>query len=162
MPKTKTKMKVLKVTRPLPHISPGISAWKEVWVQQTPGFISSLVIKLAKDKTSSLLRHESSEQLPPLDYTCDQNYSQRLATSDAPSCRTWLKLRLWCINWWRQTLRYLYRTFLIIQILFRQMYTVLCYSAQLFIIDCATCFEPIQGSSSGAYLLKLHQLYIWY
>jgi hypothetical protein len=37
------------------------------------------------------------------------------------------------------------------------MYTVLCYSAQLFIKNCPTCFEPIYGSSSGAYLLKLHQ-----
>jgi hypothetical protein len=57
----------------------------------------------------------------------------------------------------RVFLRYFYRTFLITQILFRQMYTVLCYSTQLFIKDCPTCFEPIQGSSSGAYLLKLHQ-----
>jgi hypothetical protein len=28
-------------------------------MQQTAGFISSLVIKVAKDKTSSLLRHDS-------------------------------------------------------------------------------------------------------
>jgi hypothetical protein len=53
------------------------------------------------------------------------------------------------------TLRHLYGTCLSVQ-----MYTVLCYLTQLFIKDCPTCFEPIQGSSSEAYLLKLHQLYI--
>jgi len=33
-------------------------------MQQTPGFISSLVI----DRITSLLRHDSSEELPPLDW----------------------------------------------------------------------------------------------
>ena len=36
------------------------------WVQQTPEFISSPVIKLVTDKTYSLLRHDSSEELPTL------------------------------------------------------------------------------------------------
>jgi hypothetical protein len=45
-------------------------------VQQTPGFISSLVIKLAKDRTFSFLRHDISEQLP-LDCMWNQNDSQR-------------------------------------------------------------------------------------
>jgi hypothetical protein len=48
------------------------------WVQQTPGFISSLVIKLVKDRTSSFLRYDISEWLPPLDCMWDQNDSQRL------------------------------------------------------------------------------------
>jgi hypothetical protein len=61
---------------------------KKRQVQQTPGFIISLVIKLAKDKMSSLLRRQSFEQLPPLDHNWDQNDWQRVATYDFTSCRT--------------------------------------------------------------------------
>jgi hypothetical protein len=43
-------------------------------------------------------------------------------------------LNLWTII--QKTLRYLYRTFLIIYILYRQMYTVLCYLTQ-FILNAA-------------------------
>jgi hypothetical protein len=42
-------------------------------MQQTPSYLSSLTVKLVIGKTSSLLRHDSSEQLPPLDYMWDQN-----------------------------------------------------------------------------------------
>lgn len=49
---------------------------KNRWQQQTRGFISSLVI----DKMPSLLRHDSSEQLPLLDCMCDQNNSRRPPT----------------------------------------------------------------------------------
>ena len=38
----------------------------------------------------------------------------------------------------------------------------LCYLTQLFQIKkCPTCLEPIFSSSSGAYLFKLHQLYMF-
>ena len=38
----------------------------------------------------------------------------------------------------------------------------LCYLTQLFVIKkCPTCFEPIFSSSSGVYLFKLHQLYMF-
>jgi hypothetical protein len=39
---------------------------KEIQVQQTPGFISSLVIKLAVDKDVFTHKHYNSVQLPPL------------------------------------------------------------------------------------------------
>jgi hypothetical protein len=42
------------------------SGGKNIGVQQTIGFISSLMI----DKMPSLLRHDSSEQLPLLDCVC--------------------------------------------------------------------------------------------
>lgn len=46
------------------------SARKNIRMQQTIGFISSLVIKLVTDKVPSLLRHDGSEELPPLDCVC--------------------------------------------------------------------------------------------
>ena len=48
-------------------------------VQLTPGFISSLVIKLVVVNKSSLFKHDSSEQHSPLDCIWDQN--DRLPTS---------------------------------------------------------------------------------
>jgi hypothetical protein len=49
------------------------------------------VIKLATDKTSLLLRHDDSEQLPPLDCKWDQNDIQ---FSISPSCWIYFKWRL--------------------------------------------------------------------
>jgi hypothetical protein len=46
---------------------------KERQVQQTSGFISSLVIKLAIDKEVFTLKHDNSVQLPPLDSMQDSN-----------------------------------------------------------------------------------------
>jgi hypothetical protein len=99
VPKNKTKMKVLRVTMLLQNISPGNSTWRKQMNATTPGFISSLMIKVVIDETSSLLRQDSSEQHPPLDCMCDQNDSQRLPTFEFPPCRSWFKLRLWCMNW---------------------------------------------------------------
>ena len=76
MPKIKTKTKVLRVTKLLPHIS---RHGENRRVQWTPGFISSLVIKLARDKTSLILRHENSAQLQPLYCMWDQT-THRLLT----------------------------------------------------------------------------------
>lgn len=69
---------------------------EKIWVQQTPRFITSLVIKLVTDKTSSLLWHNSSGKIPPLDCPRDQNDSQRLPTFlPVDLC---FNLRFWCIN----------------------------------------------------------------
>jgi hypothetical protein len=52
---------------------------KERQVQQTQGFISSLVIKLAIDKDVFTLKHYNSVQLPPLDsmQTAAEHYLNR-------------------------------------------------------------------------------------
>jgi hypothetical protein len=47
-------------------------------MQQTPQFISSLVVKMVIDETSLLLGHDSSEHLPSLDCMCDQLDSDTL------------------------------------------------------------------------------------
>jgi len=72
------------------------------WVQQTPGFISSVVIKLAKDRTSSFLRYDISEWLPPLGLRVGPEWLTETMTSDFSSCGTWVHLRLWDISWWWQ------------------------------------------------------------
>jgi hypothetical protein len=100
--KNKTKMKGLTVTALLPNISPGNSACRKQTNETTPEFISSLLLKLVIYKTSSLLTHDSSVQLSPLEYKCHQNDSHRLPTFELPPCRYWFKLRLWCKNWWWQ------------------------------------------------------------
>jgi hypothetical protein len=46
---------------------------KEGQVQNTPGFISSLVIKLAIDKDVFTLTHDNSVQLSPLGGMQDSN-----------------------------------------------------------------------------------------
>jgi hypothetical protein len=80
VPKNKMKTKVLRVTILLQNISPGNFNWRKRTNATTPGFVSSLVIKVAVDKTSSLHRHDSCEQHLPLSCMCDQNDSQRLLT----------------------------------------------------------------------------------
>jgi hypothetical protein len=77
-------MKVLEVIALLQNISPGNSAWRRNTNATTLKFNSSLLIKLVTDKTSSLLTHDSSEQLSPLDCMCHQNDSQRLSTFELP------------------------------------------------------------------------------
>jgi hypothetical protein len=52
-----TKTKVLRAATLLLFISPGISAWRKQTNAKTPGFISSLVIKLAI-QMFSLLRND--------------------------------------------------------------------------------------------------------
>jgi len=49
---------------------------KDRQVQKIPGFISSLVIKLAIDKDVFTLKHDNSVQLPPLDGMQDSNDTQ--------------------------------------------------------------------------------------
>jgi len=42
-------LRILRVTTPLPHISPGIWLGENRQVQQTPGSFSSVVMKMAID-----------------------------------------------------------------------------------------------------------------
>ena len=42
-------LRILRVTTPLPHISPGIRLGENRQVQQTPGSFSSVVMKMAID-----------------------------------------------------------------------------------------------------------------
>jgi len=50
---------------------------KERQVQQTPGFISLVVMKLAIDKDVFTIKHDNSVQLPPLDGMQDSNDTHR-------------------------------------------------------------------------------------
>lgn len=79
-----------------------LSAWRK-WDKCNKHQDSSgwLVIKVVMDETSSCLRYDHYEQLPPLVWLRDQ--TDRV--SEFPTRGTWLKLRLWCINWWWQVLK---------------------------------------------------------
>lgn len=99
------KMKVCRVVTLLRHISPVYFTWRKQMNATNTRGSSSPVIKLVTEKTSSLLRHDSSEHFPSLDCLCDPDDSQRFPTFDIPSCGTWFKLRWWCIDWWWQVFR---------------------------------------------------------
>ena len=55
-------------------------------MKQMPKFISSLVTKPVRQKPP-LLRHNTSEELIPLDCMCKPNDSRRFQTFDIPSSR---------------------------------------------------------------------------
>jgi len=60
-------------------------------MQQTPGFISSLVIKVAIDKISLLFKHDSSGQLPPLLWTSCRSKMTHTSNFWLSLFRSWFK-----------------------------------------------------------------------
>jgi hypothetical protein len=76
--KPKTKTKILRLIRVLPHVSPGTSAWRKQ-THATDARIHKLTgDKNGKRQNISLLRHDSSEQPAAVDCMWDQNDLSRL------------------------------------------------------------------------------------
>jgi hypothetical protein len=88
----RTKTKVLRFIRVLPHVSHCTSAWKK----QTRATFAR-IHKLTDDKNGkrqniSLLRHDSSEQPPGLDCMWDENVLPRLPPFPCVEfdCKGWI------------------------------------------------------------------------